>query len=275
MDPFDLEWQAQVEEERAESDWLGRWLQQNDRTVNTGPLQPMPLNQDGTEIKPTNNFEFASDEQRMAFFAGLKSGTIKVGDDRPPKGVTEYRKGNPKDETVRKTRMAYNKVMKQVTPKAREIIQRNQRSLVHHESLDELTKSFVDITGQALPAGQKVGGYYHPRQGSVNLDGPARGGRLKDDYKYERNQDSQTHMMAHELAHAVDHGGSLSQQEEWNEAWRSEIKRSDAPITNYATTHPAEGFAEFFRIATIYGSEDVKDKFPKCYEFMKKRGLLE
>ena len=274
MDPFDAEWEAQVAEEWAASEFAGQFFRDRDWQVQFPEerLKPVPLNLNGTEKKPTAN-EFASDEQRRAFFALLAKGH-DFSNTSTPKGVAEARKGIPKDDNVRKARAAYNQVLKRATPRAKELIAANAPKIVHQESLDELTKNFAEITGKTIPDGAKVGGYYKPGAKSVNVDGPV-GGGMGGEYAYKSNQGSHAHVMAHELAHAIDFKGQFSNSIGWQKAWMEEIVKNDRPLTGYATTHPSEGFAEFYRAASIYGSEDVKDKFPKCYAYMQERGLIE
>lgn len=57
MDPFDAEWEAQVAEERAASEFAGQFFRDRDWQVHFPEerLKPVPLNPNGTEKKPTAN----------------------------------------------------------------------------------------------------------------------------------------------------------------------------------------------------------------------------
>jgi tetratricopeptide (TPR) repeat protein len=128
-------------------------------------------------------------------------------------------------------------------------------------------------------------------------------------------------VVAHELGHAVDAGRTLSNSDEWNEAWSSEIKErpiSDeerrrlererfgdtpedqipvgdlakfwddlndrsVPLGLYAAKNAEEGFSEFFKAALLAGfpgragalsREELKQKFPKCWAFFERKGIL-
>lgn len=82
--------------------------------------------------------------------------------------------------------------------------------------------------------------------------------------------------LAHEVAHTVDR--QLSVLPEWNSAWKEEICRNDRPLSDYATTKPSEGFAEFGRLLWSHSRKDAKPPdmeqvaktFPKCLAFWKK-----
>jgi antitoxin component of MazEF toxin-antitoxin module len=57
MDPFDAEWEAQVAEERAASEFAGQFFRDRDWQVQFPEerLKPVPLNPNGTEKKPAGN----------------------------------------------------------------------------------------------------------------------------------------------------------------------------------------------------------------------------
>ena len=81
---------------------------------------------------------------------------------------------------------------------------------------------------------------------------------------------------AHELTHAIDGpNADFSEAFLWRTAWVDEIFRTDN-LSKYAKTHPIEGFAEFGRL--LYGTdtpkEEIKKKFPQCYDFFENKGLI-
>jgi hypothetical protein len=92
------------------------------------------------------------------------------------------------------------------------------------------------------------------------------------------------HLYAHEIGHALDGTGShsYSATPEWQKAWQNEIvqprgllKRllGEVPLSNYAKTSPAEGWAEFHR-ALVVEPEVARKRFPLCYQCWQERGLV-
>lgn len=83
----------------------------------------------------------------------------------------------------------------------------------------------------------------------------------------------------HELGHSVDWDGSarqkISELSSWKAAYESEINTPDKPLSDYATTDPGEGFAEFARLAwSGKRPTDVAEAFPKCWEVFLKYELV-
>lgn len=129
---------------------------------------------------------------------------------------------------------------------------------------------------EAKPRRDQPGGYPY---GSITLDGDA-----------HPSEGVAKHIYAHELGHALD--GELdadgltdhiSNSDEWISAGVEEIcdrkivdvgggyGRIEYPLTEYATTSPCEGFAEFMRLC--WTDKEQAKKFPKCYKVLKDRGL--
>lgn len=70
---------------------------------------------------------------------------------------------------------------------------------------------------------------------------------------------------AHELGHAIDGPDSVaSKSDQWRKAFAAEIDRDDNPLSKYARTNPAEGFAEFSRLVHTEDLEGVEREFPLC-----------
>lgn len=79
-------------------------------------------------------------------------------------------------------------------------------------------------------------------------------------------------VIRHELGHALDPQGKRSGGD-WIDAYREEIDRPDAPLTQYARKNRREGWAEFARLAWDR-PEQAKQQFPKCYAAFKSHGLV-
>lgn len=81
--------------------------------------------------------------------------------------------------------------------------------------------------------------------------------------------------MAHELGHVFD--GSVyiySESRSWETAWGEEIDVEGSPLSGYAQTDPQEGFAEFARLLLLQDRGVARQKFPKCYAYWEKEGLV-
>lgn len=176
-------------------------------------------------------------------------------------------------------KLAYSKAIDSATSKmpkaALDRIAANLKQATFHASREELS---AKVFGAADIARSGVtNGTYHSGTGVMNLDGdvPRLGKYGKDDLVgKERSNAHETY--AHELTHAIDGiGFSLSKSAEWKAAFGKEINTPKASISKYATTHPAEGFAEFGRM--LYGAKIsrgyLEKNFPACTAFYKKQGL--
>lgn len=93
--------------------------------------------------------------------------------------------------------------------------------------------------------------------------------------------------LAHEIAHAVDHGGSrearISTSDEWKRAWREDIEQApeDLVLSEYSKKSPSEGFAEFARFAwnpkeamSQVGGSGLRDGWPLAYAVFEKHNLI-
>ena len=86
--------------------------------------------------------------------------------------------------------------------------------------------------------------------------------------------------LAHEIGHAADiiskgedgrHLTFHSESKAWVDAWQKEIKDT-GKLSEYATTDPYEGWAEFARLVVF--SPRHLDKFPRCKKIWGDHGLL-
>lgn len=153
----------------------------------------------------------------------------------------------------------------------------NQTLLTHSDP------ELVDMMEhQGLPEKDiKVGGFYRRSDKSLNIDGGTDTGETWGNSGTGTTES----IYAHEFVHAVDgdveYGkwANISLTDEWIEAGNEEIigdwkPGEEPPLSMYAMTQPAEGFAEFGRYIYENGKEAAETKFPKCYAVFKKHGLV-
>jgi hypothetical protein len=132
-------------------------------------------------------------------------------------------------------------------------VAQNLKESEWHESTSSITKVALPMLGGVqLNDGEQVQGLYIPGKGGsgskLHLDGGV----------------DPVGTYVHEMAHVMDrddNGGRISDSQEWQDAWQSEIV--DAPFPDYGKTSASEGFAEFARLAYKYGPDKVLEKFPK------------
>lgn len=132
------------------------------------------------------------------------------------------------------------------------------------------------------PGVDSVGGAYSYKTGRLKLDGPhksenARKGTIyalsfKPDI-YDRSDDVQAHIYAHEFMHAIDGIGlKLSSSDAWRQVAHAEL--SGGQLTKYCMQDQHEAFAEFGRILHIMRDQSSLAKFfPKCYKFFARNKL--
>lgn len=141
--------------------------------------------------------------------------------------------------------------------------------------LDIAKQRFADSLGK-----DRVAGCFSTNDGKLHLDG----GDLSDAQNTRLSQAlggegaAGHHIYAHELTHAIDGPNhELSNSTAFGMAYATEIWRASGehPLTEYASSSHAEGFAEFGRL--IYaGNVDLKavaKKFPQTSKFFKDNGL--
>lgn len=134
-------------------------------------------------------------------------------------------------------------------------------------SQEQITEAFEGFAGKrtATDAAGLVAGFYRFSERALYLR-PA-------------GYNNQAHY-AHELGHVVDviprsKGGdghrTYSQGPKWGQAYVDEILDTGKP-SKYATTNPAEGFAEFHRLL-VSNPKKAERNFPKCYAVFQGHGL--
>lgn len=160
-------------------------------------------------------------------------------------------------------------VLQRMPTKALQSMKANVRMVVFYPNTQLLTIEFI---GRLQTPGV-VGGVWEPlahgAAGALHLDGGFHNER-------KPGVTPQKGIYAHEFGHAVDWAGSspISETTEWKEAFKAEL--SLGQLTDYATTHVAEGFAEFARLnwATEETPAQIRGDFPKCYSVFKQHGLV-
>lgn len=137
-----------------------------------------------------------------------------------------------------------------------------------HESAEELTHTHVEQTGRALEEGAVVAGAYYHNEGGLLLDGGPE--ELHGEPSVALYKLASRGVFAHEFAHAVDRNHELSDDPTWGEIWREEVA---GKVSDYSSTSPSEGFAEFARL--LFGGQvrEARTEYPRAYEFFQARGL--
>lgn len=183
------------------------------------------------------------------------------------------------------------------SPKATAIISKNLQEIRLMPTVKAVTTDLEGREHRRHKPGDSTAGYYNPAGGLLVVDGDADWGRsidptLKDPNAMAGRQQGLAHnVYAHELWHAVDSDREgqrdmvYSGTQEWIDAGNKEIVKWDyekdshgdnmpvRPLTDYATTRPDEGFAEYGRLV-INDPATAQKKFPLCWAFFKNNGLV-
>lgn len=133
-----------------------------------------------------------------------------------------------------------------------------------YSSLDDVTAEFKS-RGETVAGDEMVSGFYSYAEKTIHVD-----------HGWDGSHEDAVHVYGHEFGHVLDQDNQLSRQPEWKAAWASEINRRGphgTPISDYATTNPSEGFAEFTRALTTE-PEQARKLFPKCWGFFESQGLV-
>jgi hypothetical protein len=181
-------------------------------------------------------------------------------------------------------------VFSRMPPAALERFRNGTGGVQWHGDANSIKEAFAAATNKPVPKGT-IGGMYAYGKKELHLDGPF---RQRADVAMKKDRMSVHEAYAHEFGHAIDGPKhEYSNSKEWQEAWAKEIgdNRGNDPkmipslgigkdgkhtLTGYATTSPAEGFAEFSRL--LYGHQVSIDRaekrFPGCVAFFRSKGLL-
>ncbi len=171
-------------------------------------------------------------------------------------------------------------VASKLTPAALSRLSESVRSVKSYKDTDGIKEAFNKIPGVS-PAtdDEDVGGFYDPVNGTLHIDGGF--GSIYKDSLGESNLSAKG-IYAHEVTHGIDaqlnsrgkRVYALSAMPAFRDAFNEEI--ADGQLSDFATTHPSEGFAEFGRL--LYGSdvpiETVAKRFPKTLAYFRSEGLV-
>lgn len=115
----------------------------------------------------------------------------------------------------------------------------------------------------------RAAGFVNMRTGEIVLDG---GGERRQTSLNGKLVNTAEQVYLHELSHLLDRSDKASGTAEWQAAWRAEM--GGGQLNRYAASHPAEGFAEFARLAWT-DAEAAQRHFPKAYAFWQQRGYVQ
>jgi len=177
---------------------------------------------------------------------------------------------------------AAKSVLSRMTPAAINRFREGVKQVEFHPNLDTLTASFTKVSGKSVEG--TVLGFYAWKTQMLSLDGGKDVQMRAEDVVPMTGETHQTY--AHEFGHVIDGPQEeYSSSVDWRAAWLLELVAPSAPerniLTGYATTHPAEGFAEFSRLLHGIGERPmnaaelnvVESAFPSCSAFWKAKGL--
>jgi len=181
-------------------------------------------------------------------------------------GLVKEDAGDIPTDKIKNVQHGMAKVCAWATPAMLDRIRKNLGAVVLYPDIDAITNK-VRSEDAHFPTNAKCGGFFlsfGAGRGSLHVDGG-----------YDGSEESAHHIYAHEIGHVIDGAGHVySNDPNWVELWRSEIDQSDNPLSAYARTSPAEGFAEFFRLLLTGQYKDARLTFPECYSYLRGRGLL-
>lgn len=214
-----------------------------------------------------------------------------------------------------KYKAAIDRVTQSMPTAALDRLQANLKDTAFHGSSRDLSRKFAaesmaalqdmresgdlgrvaNFVGQAIFQAMRdgkidAGGGYVVKAGRVHLDGDYTPPEA-DKGDHTTGDTIPTHgIYAHELMHSIDGPNQeITKSPEWQDAFDTEIKKPSqgllarlkgaaapqSPLTDYASSMPSEGLAEFGRL--VYGSEvphaQIATEFPKATALFKARGL--
>lgn len=170
------------------------------------------------------------------------------------------------DDTQKKTYSeALSSVISKMPDGAVKAIGSNVKRIEFYPTSNDLTSGLASESQtmkKYQEAGGKALGAYMKSTQKLFLDG-------------DHKEASTAELHAHELTHAIDGPNEIhSNSDEWKHSFKSELSNNQLSV--YASSHPAEGFAEFGRLlyGSNYSDDTVKSHFPKSYNYFKSKGLI-
>jgi len=168
----------------------------------------------------------------------------------------------PDKNRQKKYSEVFSKALNQLPPLMIDRVEKNVKGVEMLGDIGTVTEVFDSRSGQDRSANSVTVAFYNYSTGSMFLDGG-----LPEGAKYANGDTAETHrgIYVHELSHAadkLDDGTKFSESKSWTDAYNSEIKRDDAPLSNYATVNAQEGFAEMVRFHSE-NPEKAREMFPK------------
>lgn len=216
---------------------------------------------DWTDYKPPGRYLGDTDEEFSAWQKEVDAHNGKVGatiDHWVENGLEWHAPEDVRAAYADSLRRVFTNIGQHMTTAAMKAV----RYVRFHESPQAMTRLFA--SGAQLKEGEAVGGVWQQDQkggtGTLNIDGGFKGGPAMPE------------LHAHEIGHAIDSDGRYSRKVAWRNAWKEEIDRDDNPLSEYARTHPEEGFAEYIRL--VASGKTAFVQFKKCFQFLKAEGLL-
>jgi hypothetical protein len=187
-------------------------------------------------------------------------------------------KSNLSPEKKKSYSAAAASVFDRMPPKAAERFAKNVKAVQFYEDIKALTDAWA-ATNEHVAAiqakGGTIGGVYQRSSQALHLDGNNMfTDRVNEDQVYDA-----AHVYSHEFSHGIDGpNNEISQSNEWQAAWQEEMVdawKKGAGLSQYSTTQPSEGFAEFGRL--LYASDVEQEKiaslFPKSAAIWQSQGL--
>lgn len=179
---------------------------------------------------------------------------------------------SPEEQAAR--RSVVDRIMHMCPIRMKLRILHNLGHVVHHKDSDAVTlahmknmrKSEQEIA-DVMATDRRVGGFWsfslnNRENGTLHL---GTGAELPSG---TRTAQSAKAIWAHELGHVLDGKREFAGMEDWHIAWSKEL--AGGALTDYASTTPVEGFAEYFE-RMIDDPKDARKSYPLCWQFFKER----
>jgi len=216
-----------------------------------------------------------------AAFAKINPGDVKKMANQSGKMVAF----KAKPEQMQGFNASVRAVLNTFSPKSAERISKSVQKIEVHSDTLSVTRAYAAASRQRINTqNSRIGGYFAGQKGELVVP-----------LEKDMGDMGPASILAHELGHAIDFDrdawerkahildakfryseSKLSSDTQWQVAYQDEIKYSRQHgyrLSEYANKNASEGFAEYARF--IFENEELaKEKFPKCYAFWQKHGLI-